>query len=397
MAVIRPFRALRPRAEVCEAVASVPYDVISVSEARSLANGNALSFLHTIRPEIDLPLGTDEHDDQVYATGAANLREWANSPHSVREDTDALYVYQLRMGDHTQTGVYGLVSVDEYDRGAILKHENTRPVKVADRTRHIVEQRAHAEPVFLTFPDHAEVTHILEQTQRSEPLYDFVADDGVQHTVWSVQDGARLAAAFAEVNALYVADGHHRCQAASQAWQDSGVEASRYFPAVCFPVSSVAILAYNRIVRVSEPDTFVDRVADQCQITRASGQSIPGAQGEVCMYVQRQWHTVRLPATRRATVADTLDVARLGEFILDPVLGVKDQRTDPRISFVGGIRGPEELAERVNQVDGTAAFSMYPTSMRELLAVSDAGLLMPPKSTWFEPKLRSGLLVHLFD
>ena len=397
MAVIRPFRALRPLPELGEAVASVPYDVINVPEARALAKGNPLSFLHIIRPEIDLPLGIDEHDDAVYAKGAENLRNYAASSHSLQEKEPALYIYRLRMGNHEQTGIYGLVSVDEYDQGAILKHENTRPPKVKDRTRHIVEQRAHAEPVNLILPDHTAVTGIIEQTKKMQPLYDFVSADNIQHTIWQVADTDGLVEVFAEVEALYVADGHHRCQAASQAYQDMGISASQHFPAVCFPVSSVAILAYNRVVRVMKLDTFVDRVSEHCVVERAIGQSVPTTRGEVCMYLQGVWHTVTLPPTRRFTVADSLDVARLGEFILEPILGITDQRTDPHISFVGGIRGTDELMRRVDQDQSSVAFSMYPTSIHELLAVSDAGLLMPPKSTWFEPKLRSGLLVHLFD
>jgi len=395
MAVIRPFRALRPRADLCKAVASVPYDVIDVPEARALADGNPLSFLHVIRPEIDLPVGIDEHDDRVYAQGAANLKRWVQDAGSLHDATPALYAYRLRMGEHSQTGVYGLVSVDEYDRGGILKHENTRPPKVKDRVRHIVEQRAHAEPVYLTFPDNREVARILEATQRQDPLYDFTAPDAVQHTVWKVQASAALAEAFGHVPVLYVADGHHRCEAASKVWQSTCIAASRYFPAVCFPVSEVAILAYNRIVEVG--DTFVDRVSERCVVRRASGQDVPQRRGDVCLYAEGAWHTVTLPPTGRRTVADTLDVARLGEFLFEPILGIVDQRTDPRLIFVGGIRGTDELAQRVNRQTGTVAFSMYPTGIGELLAVSDAGLLMPPKSTWFEPKLRSGLLVHLFD
>ena len=397
MAVIRPFRALRPRADLCKAVASVPYDVINVPEARALAEGNPWSFLHIIRPEIDLPVGTDEHDDRVYAQGAENLSRWAQSAGSLQDAEPALYAYRLRMGAHSQTGIYGLVSVDEYDRGRILKHENTRPPKVKDRVRHIAGQRAHAEPVNLAFPDDRDVSSILAATQRQAPLYDFTAPDGVQHTVWRVQESAALSDAFGHVPALYVADGHHRCEAASNVWQSTRIPASLCFPAVCFPVSEVAIMAYNRIVEIGDTAGFVDRVSEHCAVRRASAQDVPDTRGDVCLYAEGAWHTVTLPETGRRTVADTLDVARLGEFILEPLLGIADQRTDPRLSFVGGVRGTNELVERVNQRPDTVAFSMYPTSIQELLAVSDAGLLMPPKSTWFEPKLRSGLLVHLFD
>lgn len=397
MAIIRPFRALRPRADLCNTVASVPYDVIDVAEARALAEGNPLSFLHIIRPEINLPAGIDEHDDRVYAQGAANLRRWAANAGSLQEAHTALYVYRLRMGAHSQTGIYGLVSVDEYDRGRILKHENTRPVKVRDRVRHIVAQQAHAEPVNLIFRDDRDVSRILSATQQSDALYDFTAPDGVQHTIWKVHDTERLSEAFGQVPALYVADGHHRCEAASKVYHSTQISASCYFPAVCFPVSQVAVLAYNRIVEVTDMAGFVDRVSEHCAVTRPPSQTVPDRRGNVCLYAEGAWHTIRLPKTRRESVVDTLDIARLSEFILEPMLGITDPRTDPRLAFVGGIRGTDALVQRADQQPNTVAFSMYPTSIHELLAVSDAGLLMPPKSTWFEPKLRSGLLVHLFD
>ena len=397
MAVIRPFRALRPTPDVAAKVASVPYDVISVSEARALADGNPLSYLHVIRPEIDLPENTDEHDESVYAKGAENLHRYADGPHSVIEKTPAVYVYRLRMGNREQTGLYGLVSVEEYRRGAILKHENTRPPKVQDRTRHILAQRAHAEPVSLVFRDHGAVMDTMSTAKMLPPIYDFTADDGVQHTFWRAPDAANVSTAFSEISALYVADGHHRCQASSQAWLDTKWPSSAFFPAVCFPVSAVHIMPYNRIVRVPPDVDLLGQVQERCSIRRASGQTQPTRRGDVCMYAEGDWHTVTLPETHRPTVADTLDVARLSEFVLEPVLGILDQRTDPNIMFVGGIRGEDELVRRVDEGGHMAAFSMYPTSVEELLDVSDAGLLMPPKSTWFEPKLRSGLLVHLFD
>ena len=397
MATILPFRALRPHPDVCQHVASVPYDVINVPEARALAEGNPLSFLHIIRPEIDLPHDTDEHDDRVYAMGAANLRDWAENAHSLQDAVPAFYAYRLRMGTHSQTGIYGLVSATEYAQGQILKHENTRPPKVKDRARHILEQQAHAEPVNLIFPDDADVSHILEETQENVPLYDFTAPDGVQHTVWKVHDANRLSSAFAAVPAIYIADGHHRCEAASRVWETEQIPASQYFPAVCFPVSEVAILAYNRVVEVTDASSFLEQVSRHCEIERNASRAVPKQRGEVCLYVEGNWHTVTLPETRRNSVADALDVARLGEFVLEPILGTIDQRTDPRLVFVGGIRGTETLAQQVDERPNTVAFSMYPTSIHELLAVSDAGLLMPPKSTWFEPKLRSGLLVHTFE
>ncbi len=397
MALIRPFRALRPTPEVAADVASVPYDVISVPEARTLAAGNPLSFLHVIRPEIDLPEGTDEHDESVYAKGAENLYRYVEGPRSIRESAPAFYIYRLLMGNREQTGLYGLVSVKEYNRGAILKHENTRPPKVQDRTRHIIMQRAHAEPVSLIFREHGTVTDIMDEATFQAPIYDFTAEDGVRHTFWRAPNASMLSQAFSKVDALYVADGHHRCQAASQAWLDTRWPASAFFPAVCFPVSAVNIMPYNRIALVPEGLDLLGQVQARCTLRRASGQAQPEQRGDVCMYTDGVWHTVTLPESCRPTVADTLDVARLSEFILEPVLGIMDQRTDPNIEFVGGIRGTNELMRRAREAGSSVAFSMYATTVTELLNVSDAGLLMPPKSTWFEPKLRSGLLVHLID
>ena len=397
MATIRPFRALRPVAEKCEAVASVPYDVISASEARSLAAGKPLSFLHVIRPEIDLPLGTDEHDDAVYDKGAANLRRFAQSPHSLQEEAPALYIYRLKLGVHQQTGLFGCVSVAEYDDNTILKHENTRPAKVKDRTRHILEQRAHAEPVNFAYRDSPVLARLIQDMQQREAIYDFTAEDGVRHTLWKVEEYAPLVHAFRNVEHLYVADGHHRCEAASEAYRQDGSAESAFFPAVLFPMRQVKIMPYNRIVGAIGPQDVLGAVAAHCAVERDTTQRSPTRPGDVCLYTEGRWHRATLPATRRQSVADRLDVARLSEFILAPIFGIHDQRTDPNIAFVGGIRGTEELERRVGASPGAVAFSMFATSIEELLDVSDAGLLMPPKSTWFEPKLRSGILVHLFD
>ncbi len=397
MATIRPFRALRPIPALCGAVASVPYDVVSVPEARALAAGNPHSFLHVVRPEIDLPETTGEYADAVYTKGAENLRSYATSDHSIRDVTPALYIYRLRAFGREQTGIFGCIPVADYDSGGVLKHEKTRPVKVRDRVRHILEQEAHAEPVFLTYRDSAHVSTLTERIKQSEPLYNFTADDGVLHTVWKVDDPAQLVAAFVDVPEFYVADGHHRCEAASVAAQ-SRPDAAQ-FPAVVFPVSEVNILPYNRFVRRSPlaENELLGAVAARCEIKTDVEYSEPVARGSVCMYTGGRWHSITLPATERPTVADTLDIARLAEFILEPIFRIMDQRRDPNIDFVGGIRGTKELERRVDLLPGSVAFSMVATSMDELIAVSDAHLLMPPKSTWFEPKLRSGILVHPFD
>lgn len=401
MAILHPFRALRPVPEKAAEVACVPYDVISTEEALRLAEGRPLSFLHVIRPEIDLPPGTDEHDDAVYARGAENLRRWAASPEAVQEETPSLYVYRLVMQGRAQVGLFGCVAVSEYDDNTILKHEKTRPDKEDDRTRHILEQQAHAEPVMLAFRDDAAVGQVLVQTQAHSPLYDFIAPDGIQHTVWRVADPEALVRAFQAVPTLYVADGHHRCKAASRAAEVLGGDPHAeyaFFPAVLFPMSQMRILPYNRIIRrlPMPAGAFLEVLRAAFAVTPASSPE-PARKGTVCLYLEGTWHTLTLPPTRRSSIADTLDVGVLGEYILEPILGITDPRRDQNIAFVGGIRGTAELERLVDTGQAQAAFSMYPTSMEELLAVSDAGLLMPPKSTWFEPKLRSGLLVHLFS
>ncbi|WP_412063382.1 DUF1015 domain-containing protein [Rubrivirga sp. IMCC45206] len=400
MASVRPFRALRPAPAFAERAASVPYDVVSVEEARTLAAGNEHSFLHVVRPEIDLAAGTDEHADEVYAQGAKALRELAASEAFVRDDEPRLYVYRLVMNGRAQTGIVGLVSADDYDNDVILKHEETRPDKEDDRTRHIVEQRAHAEPVMLTYRGRDDIDEAVAQAMETEPLYDFRAKDYVQHTVWAVPDPAAVVEAFADTDALYVADGHHRSAAAARAARElADVPEAGHFLAVLFPYEDMEILPYNRIVKHLPvgKGKFLDQLRRRVDVEEALFPD-PEDFGLVAFYLGMDygWNTLVLPETERDGVADTLDVARLGEFVLEPLLGITDPRTDENVAFVGGIRGTEELERLVDAGEADIAFSMYPTAPEELLDVSDAGELMPPKSTWFEPKLRSGLLVHTF-
>lgn len=406
MAILHPFRALRPVPERAEEVACVPYDVVNTQEARDLAQGKPLNFLHVIRPEIDLPEGTDEHADEVYARGAENLKAYAASATSLQEEEPSVYVYRLVMDGRAQTGIFGCVAVSEYDDDTILKHEKTRPAKEEDRTRHILAQQAHAEPVMLTYRDDENLDMLVTSETLNPPLYDFTAPDGVRHTIWRVTSTSEVVGAFQHIEKLYVADGHHRCKAASRAaaalrdkGQGDGEAEFAFFPAVLFPMGQMHIMAYNRIVRrlPMAPDAFLDRLASQVELRRNTEQAQPEDPGQVCIYLDGHWHTLVLPPSGREAVADQLDVARLSEFVLEPLLGIQDPRTDPNIDFVGGIRGAEELVRLVDSGRAALAFSMYPTSVEELVAVSDAGQLMPPKSTWFEPKLRSGLLVHLFS
>lgn len=405
MASVRPFRALRPAPEHAEHVASVPYDVVSTEEAQALAGDNPHSFLHVVRPEIDLPEGTDEHADEVYEKGAENLQKLASSDTFVQEEEPALYVYRLIMNGRDQTGIVGLVSAQEYDEDVILKHENTRPDKEDDRTRHVLTQRAHAEPVMLTYRGVPEIDRAVAEAMEAEPLYDFRAKDYVQHTVWRLPDPAAVSEAFHEVGLLYVADGHHRSAAAARAARqlaeagDPSAEEAGHFLAVLFPMEEMEILAYNRVVRELPvgKGKFLEQLRRKFEVEEALFAE-PEEYGTVAFYLGQEfgWQTLVLPETERDGVADTLDVARLGEFVLEPMLGITDPRTDKNVAFVGGIRGTEELERLVDTGEAEIAFSMVPTSPEELLDVSDAGELMPPKSTWFEPKLRSGLFVHRF-
>ena len=400
MASVRPFRALRPAPEHAETVASVPYDVISTPEARDLADGNPQSFLHVVRPEIDLPEGTDEHDDAVYAKGAENLDALTASGVLVQDDAPGLFVYRLVMNGREQTGIVGLVSAAEYDDDVILKHENTRPDKEDDRTRHIRTQRAHAEPVMLTYRGDDDIDAAVAEAMQAEPLYDFRAKDYVQHTVWALPNPEAVAGLFEEVDVLYVADGHHRSAAAARVAREMpDVEEAGHFLAVLFPQEEMEILPYNRVVKElpAGKGKFLEQLRRRFDVEEALFPE-PDDYGVVAFYLGMDygWHTLLLPETEREGVADTLDVARLGEFVLEPMLGISDPRTDNNIEFVGGIRGTEELERLVDSDEAELAFSMYPTSPEELFDVSDAGELMPPKSTWFEPKLRSGLLVHRF-
>jgi uncharacterized protein (DUF1015 family) len=406
MATLHPFRAVRPDADRVEDIASVPYDVVSVEEARDRAEGNPSSFLHVIRPEIDLPAGTDEHDDAVYDQGAKNLRAFVDADYTTQEKAPALYVYRLVMDGRAQTGIFGCVAVDDYDDGTIVKHEKTRPAKEDDRTRHILAQRAHAEPVMLTFRDVDAVNERIEAAQEADPLYDFTADDGVRHTVWRLDAPDALVDAFRNIDHLYVADGHHRCKAASRAaaklrgHAGSGAGAPEYafFPAVLFPMSEMHIMAYNRIVYTlpDGPEAFLEALEEQLDLEAGVENPVPESKGFVCFYLDGTWYRAALPPSKGVRMVDQLDVARLSEYVLEPLLDIRDPRRDPNIDFVGGIRGTDELEDRVDSGKADLAVSMYPTGIEELVGVSDEGSLMPPKSTWFEPKLRSGLLVHDF-
>jgi uncharacterized protein (DUF1015 family) len=313
------------------------------------------------------------------------------------------------MDGREQTGIFGGASVDEYDEGTIVKHEKTRPAKEDDRTRHVLTQQAHAEPVMFTYRDRDAIHDLVDEVQAGEPLYDFEADDGVRHTVWCADNTDALVEAFRDVENFYIADGHHRCKAASRAaeqlrrqFEDRDPDETfgfEFFPAVIFPMSHMHIMAYNRILfdLPDDPAAFLDTLADSFEIERSVNDPVPAEKGIVCLYLDGAWHRMTLPPADGDRAVDQLDVARLSNALLEPHLDITDPRRDPTIDFVGGIRGTDELEDRVDTGEAEMAVSMYPTSIEELVAVADEGSLMPPKSTWFEPKLRSGLLVHDFS
>ncbi len=406
MAIIRSFRALRPPPERVKQVASVPYDVVSTAEARSLAADNPLGFLHVSRPEIDLPDGTDPYSDQVYRKALDNYDRLTKECPLEIEDVPSIYLYRLIMGEHEQIGVVACCSVDEYDQGIIRKHERTRRDKEDDRTRHMLVLRAQTGPGFLTYRASRDIDTMVMETTMANAIFDFTADDGVEHTVWRVPDPVRFVQAFREIPFLYIADGHHRAASAAraraelkeQSFGHTGDEEYNFFLAVMFPDDQLQILPYNRVVRdlngLSQ-EQFLEAVRKSFDVAEG-GSATADSRGKWSMYLAGRWHTLGPVAGSPAsegTVA-SLDVSILQDRLLDPILGIKDVRTDKRIDFIGGIRGTQELERLVDEGKAAVAFSLHPTTIEELLRVSDAGEIMPPKSTWFEPKLRDGLLIH---
>jgi uncharacterized protein (DUF1015 family) len=409
MATIRAFQAQRPRKEKAADVSAPPYDVVSTEEARELAAENPLSFLHVSRPEIDLPDETDIHSDAVYAKAKENFEKLkAAAPLSV-EEAPSLYVYRLRMGEQQQTGIAACCSIDEYDSDVVRKHERTRKDKEDDRTRHMVMLRAQTGPVFLTYRGRRQIDEIVARAQTEEPLYDFTAPDGVGHAIWRVGEAEtqRLIEEFTAVPLVYIADGHHRAASAARARallkagnpDHTGTEEYNFFLSVLFPADQLRILPYNRVVKElggKPADQFLKAVSAQFEVSEAASP-LPLQKGEICMYLEGRWHSLKLPAGTTTPIdpISTLDVSVLQERVLEPLLGITDVRTDKRIDFVGGIRGPKALEAMVNDGQAAVAFSMYPVTVEELMAIADAKEVMPPKSTWFEPKLRDGLLSHL--
>jgi uncharacterized protein (DUF1015 family) len=415
---IKPFAALRPTPEKAAALAAVPYDVVDTAEARALAAGNPDSFLHVSRPEIDLPDTVDIHADAVYAQGANAFKDLQARGVLLREPEERLYVYRQIMGTHSQTGVVACCHIDDYAHDIVRKHEKTRKDKEDDRTRHCLALNANSGPVFLTYRDDAELDARVAGTQQTAPLYDFTAADGVRHTVWRV-DGANApwVEAFGRVPLAYVADGHHRAAAAFRAGQQrraanpahTGREEYNWFLAVLFPETQLRILPYNRCVADLNgltPEAFLakvegvfktERLTPSAQRSASEPQpSEPAGPREVRMYLGGAWYRLAWE-TFEADPVGRLDVSVLQDRLLAPVLGIDDPRTNTRIAFVGGIRGTGELTRRVDGGRDAVAFSLFPVTVAQMMDIADAGQIMPPKSTWFEPKLRSGLLVHTLD
>ena len=393
---IRSFAALRPNAEDAALVASVPYDVVDTAEAKALAEGNPKSFLHVSRPEIDLPSGTDSSSDEAYRQARKALDGLIANGTLVKDEESKFYAYRQTMGAHSQTGIVAVFDTKDYLAGILKQHEKTRRDKEDDRTRHIETLEAQTGPAFLTYRDDKAIDALVEVACRNAPLYDFVAPDGIGHTVWEIASASscmadELQELFARIPAAYIADGHHRSAAASRYAMAHNFEGeSRWFMAVAFPASQLKILAYNRLVAdlngLSEYE-FMSRVSEVFTI---------GAKGErnCRMYFNGKWHDLSWSIPEGADVVSQLDVSYLQDKLLAPVLGIDDPRTNERISFMGGIRGDEALMAKVDSGEAAVAFAMEPVTVDEMMAIADAGAIMPPKSTWFEPKLRSGLFIH---
>lgn len=394
---LRPFAAIRPNVGDAASVAAVPYDVVSTAEARQLAQANPKSFLHVSRPEIDLPAGTDPTSDAAYAQARKAFDALRADGTLIQDETPKFYVYRQSVNGHSQTGIVATFDTKEYLSGVLKQHEKTRKDKEDDRTRHIEILGAHTGPAFLTYPDDPAIDALVIEACHETPLYDFTAEDGVQHTVWEFASAAscradELQELFARIPVAYIADGHHRSAAAARYAAAHNFEGeSRWFPAVIFPASQLRILPYNRLLHdmngLSDYE-FLSRVSDHFMIGSNAG-------ARSCrMYAKGQWTTLSWDIPANATPVEALDASYLQEKLLAPILGIGDPRTDKRIAFVGGIRGDAALTAAVDSGAAALAFAMAPVKIDEVMAIADAGEIMPPKSTWFEPKLRSGLFIH---
>lgn len=406
---IRSFKGLTPAKGKAEAIASLPYDVVNFEQAEEQAKGRPLSFMRVVRSEIELPAGTDPYSDAVYAHAKENFEKLVADGNLVREPENCMYLYRQQMGDHSQTGLVAVFSAEDYDADVIKKHEKTRQAKENDRYRLTKTLRVNTGPVFLTVKDGTKLDQIVEDKKDSDAAFDFVAADGIRHTGWKISDPAKLAEIvdiFDKIPCAYVADGHHRSASNARCARDlkaanpnhTGKEDYNWFLSVVFPAGQLKILPYNRVVRdlagMSEA-RFLQKLGEVCKVSE-SGEKSPTAPNYVDMYLGKKWYTLKFENTESLGAVESLDVSLLQERVLAPLLKIGDPRTDERIDFVGGIRGTAELEKLVDSGKFAVAFSMYPTTVAQLMAIADAGEIMPPKSTWFEPKLRSGLFIHTF-
>lgn len=412
MAVIRPFSAIRPSREKAEKIAALPYDVYSRAEAKETVKRNTESFLRIDRAETQFDDSVDTYAPEVYRKAHELLWGMVRDGSFVKEEKDCYYIYELTMDGRTQTGIAACASIDDYEQGVIKKHENTRAEKEQDRINHVDICNAQTGPIFLAYRANAVINAVVDAVKKEEPLYDFVSEDGIRHRVWVISEEEQIQTvedAFAAIGEIYIADGHHRAASAVKVGQKrrrehpdyTGEEEFNYFLSVLFPDEELMIMDYNRVVKdlngMSE-ETFLQKMSQLFEVGIAEEQPVrPRRKGEFSMYLAGKWYLCTIPEKEVPNhPVQGLDVSVLQERLLSPVLGIEDPKTDNRIDFVGGIRGLEEL-ERRCRTDCAVAFAMYPTSIQELFAVADAGLLMPPKSTWFEPKLRSGIFIHALD
>ncbi|HMP89670.1 MAG TPA: DUF1015 family protein [Kiritimatiellia bacterium] len=404
---IKPFEAIRPPARLAVEVASLPYDVGDLEDARAIADANPRSFLHVERPEVDLPDHYDMSSGIDHHTAAKNLTLFLREGWLERESTPALYLYRITLGDHRQTGVVACCHIEDYENNIIRKHEKTKKPVEDQRTLHVQITGAHTGPIFLLFRDDPKITAKMDAILAGQPFMDFTAIDGIQHEVWRISDSRDLIDAFAAIPLSYVADGHHRTAAAARAGMERrannpnhrGDEEYNWFPAVLFPASHLKVLAYNRTLKDLNgltPQAFLEKVRGIFTVTQTS-VSAPAHPGEVSMYLAGQWYSLSWTPDPNADPVSALDVSVLQSRLLGPVLGIDDPRTNSRIEYAGGFDSVERISKKVDTGRAAVAFSVHPTTVDQLMAIADADQIMPPKSTWFEPKLRSGLFVHALD